>query len=171
MTTDSLALQFNDNHLQTTKFSVTIEGLPFASYFCQELTIPGVSTSEAQVPSPYSDYFFSGDKLVYDYLTLTFIVDEDLRVWEETFNWLNGITYPLDSTQYAKQEAKGIYHDAIVILNTNNNSENVRFKFRNCHPVSLGPMSLSFKGNALNPIIADLTLRYDTYIIERIATT
>lgn len=169
MTIDNTTLlyNFNDNFLQATKFSVVIEGLPYLSYFCQTLIIPGVSTSEVDVPTPYSDYFVTGDKLQYDYLTFTFLVDEDLRVWEESFNWLQGITYPLDSNQYAKQKQKGTYHDATVIIHTNSNLDNLVFKFANCHPVSLGPLSLDFSSNADNVIVADLTLRYDYFTIER----
>lgn len=170
MTIDSTItqLQFNDNFLQETKFSVTITNLPFATYFCQELKIPGVSTSEIPIENPFSRVYRAGDHLEYDYFTMSFLVDEDLVTWEETYNWLKGITFPHDFEEYRKQKAAGIYHDAIVTLHTNTNLDNVRFKFTNCAPVALSEMRLTYAGDAKQRIICELTLRYDTFIFERL---
>jgi len=167
MQNDNLLLNFNDNFLQETKFSVTIQGLPYLSYFSNSLTIPGVSTSSAQLSTPYSDIKLGGDKLEYDYLSFTFLLDEDLRVWEESYKWLCGVTYPHDATEYANQSKAGVYHDAIVAFNTNNNLENIRFQFKNCSPVSLSGIDMTFTGNAMNVLTSQMVLAYDNFTIER----
>lgn len=168
MTTNSRLLPANTNQFQTTKFTFIIPELPFASYFCQSATFPGVSTSEVLVPTPFSETYRHGDKLIYDPLVITFIVDEDLRNWEETYNWPRGLTYPHRFPEYQYQKKKGLYYDGTLTINKNSNLPNIRFKFTNVHPTSLGPFTVATTDDANMIVIADLTLRYDLFEVERI---
>ena len=61
-----------------------------------------------------------------------------------------------------------IYHDAILTINTNANIPNVRVKFHNCHPISLGSVRFSVSETADTIITSDVTFRYDYFDFERI---
>lgn len=171
MTIDNttLLLNFNDNFLQETKFSITMANMPYLSYFTNDLVLPGVSTNYATISTPYSDVKLAGDKLMYDELNFTFLLDEDLKVYEETYNWICGVTYPQNDTQYANQKKTGIYHDAIVTFNTNNNLENIKLTFKNCSPISLSGVNMTFTGNAERALTAELVLSYDNYTFSRVS--
>ena len=84
----------NSSFLQPNKFTFSFPTLPFLKYFCQTVNIPGVSTSPVTVDNPFSNTYRHGDKLMYDQMNLSVIVDEDIRVWEETYNWLLALTFP-----------------------------------------------------------------------------
>lgn len=171
MTTNSRLIPTNTNNLQTNKFTFIIPTLPFASYFCQSITFPGVSTSEVPVETPFSVTFRHGDKLIYDPLTITFLVDEDMRNWEETYNWMKGLTFPNNGREYTQQKKKGLYSDGILTVNKNSQTTNIRFKFKNCHPTSMGPITFATTDDAGMIPVADLTIRYDTFEIERLNLT
>jgi hypothetical protein len=163
----------NTSILQPTKFTFIIPDLPFAKYFCQSATLPGVSTSPVNIETPFSAIYYHGDKLVYDAFSINAIVDEELRVWEETYNWLTSLTKPEKWSQYAKFEKsskapRNLYYDGILTINTNANNPNLRVKFRNCHPVSLGAIQFSTSDNAGTIPTADITFRYDSFEIERL---
>lgn len=159
----------NTSFLQTTKFTFMVPNLPFLKYFAQTVNLPGISTTEATVPTLFSDTFRYGDKLNYDPITVTFLVDEDLRVWEETYQWMVSLTKPTQFGQYAAKFPDK-YYDAILTTNTNANNPNVRFKFRNCHPVTLGSIQLATTDTADLTPVCDVTFRYDYFEIERINT-
>ena len=159
----------NSNFVQTTKFTFIVPNLPFAKYFCQSVTWPSVATSEVSIPTPFSDTYRHGDKLVYDPLSISFLVDEDLRVWEETYNWLKSLTNPINFRNYVRNTPdKNAYYDGILTVNTNSNLPNLRMKFYNCHPVSLSGIQFSTTSSADETPTADLTLRYDYFEIERL---
>lgn len=172
MTDNSLLTRIpdNTNFVQTTKFTFVVPSLPFARYFCQTVSWPTVSTSEVNIPTPFSDTFRHGDKLSYDPLGITFLIDEDLRVWEETYNWIKSLTFPINFKNYVKNIPgnKEPYYDGILTINTNSNIPNLRLKFFNCHPVSLGGIQFSTMSSADETPTADLTLRYDYFEIERL---
>lgn len=160
----------NTSFLQPTRFSFLFPELPFLRYFCQSVSIPGVSTNAVSVETPFSNTFRHGDKLNYDGLNITAIIDEDIRVWEETYNWLVALTFPKNFTEYIRfyDDKKSPYHDGVLTINTNANIPNIRAKFTNCHPVSLGGINFDTKLDASTVITADISFRYDVFEITRL---
>lgn len=156
----------NTNTLDTTRFVFTIPSLPFANFFCQTVNIPGVSTSPVMVPTPFSETWRHGDKAVFDQLTLTFLVDEELRTWEETYIWLATLTFPQKFKQFAPR-FKEKYYDGILTINSNSNVPLLRIKYFNCHPISLGTVQLATTDTPDLTPIADLTLQFDYFEFER----
>lgn len=172
MTTETFITRTPENTslLQATKYTFTVPNLPFAKYFCQSVTMPGVATGAVPVSNPFSDVFRHGVKLSYEELSITFIVDEDLRVWEETYNWLRGVALPTKFQEYVKHydSRNPIYYDGILTVNTNANLPNVRFKFKDCHPTNLSGITFNTSDSADNTITAELRIRYDYFEIERL---
>ena len=159
----------NLSFLQTTKYSFIIPDLPYARYFCQTVNLPGASTSEVSIETPFSTTYRHGDKLQFEQLVMTAIIDEDLRVWEESFKWLVSLTYPHQFPEYVKNlKNKVPYYDGILTLNTNANLPNMRIKFFNCHPVSIGGIQFNTSDSADTTPTFDITFRYDTFEIERL---
>ena len=160
----------NTSILQSTKFTFLIPELPFARYFCQTVSLPGVSTSEVIVSSPFSNTYRHGDKLNYDVFSINAIVDEDLRVWEETYKWLVALTKPTKFGEYGKTSFGDgrLYFDGILTINTNANNPNLRIKFKNCHPTSLGAINFNTSENAETIPTADINFRYDQFEIVRL---
>ena len=171
MTTKTIArIPDNTNFLQTTKYTFVIANLPFARYFCQNVNLPGVTSNEIEVPNPFSSTYRHPTKMSFEAFTITFLVDEDLKVWEETFKWIVSLTRPESYSQYIKsfnREASP-YQDGILTINTNANLSNIRIKFRNVFPVSLGGIQFSTMNSADTTPTADVTFRYDIFDIERL---
>lgn len=157
----------NTSFLQTTRFTFIIPKLPFLKYFCQTVLLPGVSTTEVTVATPFADTYRHGDKLTFDPLSVTTLVDEDLRVFEETYQWLAFLTKPEKFNMY-KEKFSEKYYDGILTVNTNANLPNIRVKFRNCHPVTLGSVQFATTDTADITPVFDVTFRYDIYQIDRL---
>jgi len=161
----------NTSILQLTKFTFIIPEMPFLKYFCQGVTIPSVSTTEIPVETPFLTTYRHGERLRYDPLTITAIIDEDLRIWEETYKWLVGLTRPESPSQYirkSRNDKAPLYFDGYLTSLTNANNPNLRFKFLDCHPVSIGNIQFDTKIDADVIPTADFTFRFDSYEIERL---
>ena len=161
----------NSSILQLTRFTFLIPDKPYLKYFCQTVSIPTVSTTPVAVPTQFSNTYRHGDKLDFEALTITAIVDEDMRIWEETYNWLKGLTRPSSSTEYLRKglyDKTPLYFDGYLTVNTNANNPNIRFKFHNCHPISLGSIDFDTKTNADNIPTCNIQFRYDLFEVERV---
>ena len=93
----------NSSILQLTRFTFIIPDKPFLKYFCQTVSLPSVTTGEVTVPTPFSNTYRHGDKLTYEPLTITAMVDEDMKVWQETYNWLSSLTRPQSFEKYPRK--------------------------------------------------------------------
>ena len=166
------SLPYNTSLLQSTKFTFFIGDHPYLRYFCQTMSLPGISTGAVAIPTPFSTTWRHGDKLVFEPFSVTVLVDEDLRVWEETYNWMKGLTRPASYCQYTHhpKEAKDppLYYDGILTIITNSNRPNMRLKFHNCHPVELGAVNFDTKVDADSVPTCDIKFQYDLYEIERL---
>lgn len=173
MTTQSLLTRIPENtsFIQSAKFTFVFPKLPFLRYYCQAVQLPGVSTSAVQISNPFADTYRNGDKLVYEPFTITCLLDEDIRVWEETYDWLTAMTKPQNFEQYGRffEGRKLPYYDGVLTINTNSNINNIRILFKECHPVSLSNIPFDTRVNADRTYTVDIGFRYDYFTIERLA--
>jgi len=161
--TTRLYQPINDNILQLSKFSIIIPNLKTSQYYCQDVTFPGVSTTAAEVPTPFVSTYRHGDKLTYEVLGVTIICDEDMRAWEEIYNWFRSFTFPHEFPEY-----KGTsYQDITLIPHKNSNLANFKVKYIDCHPTSLSGLRFSTKTGPEQIPTFDISIRYDTFFIER----
>ena len=84
-----------------TQFRFLINQLPKVEYFTTEANIPGITLGDGVMNTPLKDIPILGDKLTYDDLSISFIVDENLENYIEMHNWLTGIGFPKDRSQFS----------------------------------------------------------------------
>lgn len=169
---------------QSTKFKLSFTRLPYVTYFCSSVNIPGISSTPTQQATPFSDLPVPGDKIVYDTLDISFLIDEDYRSWFTIHDWVRGFTFPtsfeeyrnlgLNNTSYPQNKAIALssenpqYSDAILTIYTNKNNPNIRIKFRDCFPVSLSSVKFSAQENADVILNGDASFKFAYYDIERV---
>lgn len=168
----------NPNPLQVNKYLLTFMRCPNLQYFCQSLTVPGISKSEIQRTTPFVDTYVPGEKAIYDLLNITFIVDEELKAWLEIHDWIRAMTFPENFQEYrdlsklnklvgALQE-KPQYSDGSLILLSSNNIPYYEFKFYGMFPTSISSFIMNSSDSPDNIITADATFRYSYYDIKKL---
>ena len=104
----------NTSILQTTRYTFVIPNLPFAKYFCQSINLPGVTSNEIEVATPYSSTYRHPTKMSFEPFSISFLIDEDLRVWEETYKWIVSLTRPESGKQYIKSKDKERFNTHVL---------------------------------------------------------
>ena len=73
-------VDINKSILNKNNFKLLIQKVPTVEYFVQTVTIPGVTFEETVLPVGVGvDAYFHGDKVSFDTLNVSFLVDEDLK--------------------------------------------------------------------------------------------
>ena len=165
MTTETSPLNRQPTKLDyssPTQFRFLINQLPKVQYFTVAANVPGLSLNETTYNTPLKDIPLIGEKLNYDDLTITFIVDENLENYIEMHTWLTSIGFPKDRSQFkdfrsttsnmsttTRGESKDIgdvrastpelamTSDAVMTILTNKNNPVVECRFKDVFPVSL----------------------------------
>jgi len=167
----------NINLLAPNKFKLNFSRVTNMQYFCQSVSIPGISISEAYQPTPFVDLYSPGEKAIYDLLVVTFLVDEQLLGWKEIHDWIRGMSFPEKFEEYQNlsrqnkfqsNEKKPQYSDGTLTILSAANNDTMRFKFYDLFPVSLSSFILNTQDTPENIITADATFRYKYYDIEKV---
>lgn len=167
----------NPNLLQPNKFQMNFSRLPNMQYFCQSVTVPGISMSEAIQPTPFIDVYAPGEKAIYDLLTVTFMVDEDLKSWLEIHDWIRAMTFPENFEEYNQlgrlsrnisNPEKPQYSDGSLTILSSANNPIYRFKFYDLFPISLSTFVMNSQDTPDNIITADVTFRFTYFDVEKV---
>ena len=173
-----------------TQWRLAFNRLPKTTWFCTAANVPGITLGEAQYPTPMSDMFVTGDKLTFETLNITFLVDEELQNYRELWDWIVGIGSPVNHSQWETTLSKGdgairsfatpdadprtkstyeesnLYSDATLIVYNSKNMAKVDVKFKNMFPTSLSSLEYSQDLTDVEYFKASATFRYLYYEFE-----
>ena len=172
MPTLSCPIPSNLNPLQSNGFMFEINKLPSVSFFCQEANLPGLTLPPLEVSSPFVDYPVPGEKLVFDDLQITFLIDENMENFLAIYNWMVGLGFPklhqqykefINSNQINPNELVAGYSDGVLqILNSSNNPIRTA-TFRDLFPTSLQSLQLQSTTNETTYLAGNATFKYTLY--------
>src|SRR6056300_584604 len=168
----------NPNFLQPNKYILNFSRMPNMQYFCQSVSVPGISMSETPQMTPFVDIFAPGDKAIYDLLNITFLIDEQMGSWLEIHDWIRAMTFPEDYEDYRSlgklnkaitrtQTKTPQYSDATLTLLSSSNQPYIKFKFYDVFPTTLSTFIMSTSDNPDTLLTADATFRYTYFDIEK----
>lgn len=166
----------NTNTLVTNKFQISFTRLPNLTYFCQTINLPGISLGEIARPTPFVELYHPDDKLIYETLNFSFVVDEDLRTWLEIHNWMRAMTFPEKFSEYenlpklnkfAKKDFPQ-YSDATLQILTSKYNINYNIKYYDCFPTSLSGINFSSMDTPENTPTSDVTFRFSYFDIVKV---
>ena len=173
-----------------TQWRLAFNRIPKTTWFCTAANVPGITLGEAQYPTPMSDMFVTGDKLTFETLNITFLVDEELQNYRELWDWIVGIGSPVKHSQWSTVLAKGdgaikqfgtgdadprtkttyeesnLYSDSTLIVYNSKNIAKVDIKFKNMFPTSLSSLEYSQDSTDVEYFKASATFRYLYYEFE-----
>jgi hypothetical protein len=166
----------NKNFLSPIGFQFSIQKLPHVTYFCTNATIPAVTMGQIEtVENPFIRLPVPGDKLSFGDFSVRFRIDEDLKNYQEIYDWLVSLGYPDNFDQTPRQQRAGIqpgktvYSDASLIITTNQYKPNVNVKFIDLYPTSISGVDFTVEETDVNYLLADVTFRYRKFELSTIA--
>ena len=160
------------NILGNNNFHFEIFELPVVSLFAQEFSVPGTSLGRAQFPNPNVDFNHPGEKMVFEDLVITFLVDEYMQNYMEIFNWMAFLGFPKTSRQFKfLKEDKTPYKeksDIILTATTNKFNAHHEIHFVDCFPTDLSPIDFTNAEDTVSPVQATVTFDYSYYYFRNI---
>jgi len=140
-----------------------------------------------------------GDKLDYDTLNISFLVDENLENYREIHGWMTGLGFPKDYSQYRTLQSAGtdryptttnetysseigvtskntpddggLYSDATLFVLTSKNNANIEIRFRDIYPISLSGLDYNQQATDVDYLTASVTFQYKIYEFANISAS
>lgn len=158
------------NQLEAKSIQLIIERTPNVNYFCTSASVPGITATAARQPSPFVDVKVTGDKLVFQPLIVNCIIDEDMRNWQEIFDWLVSYGHPTDFNEYRDNSVTRnnqylTKKSGATLLIPNNKYNNYHeYQFVDLFPIDISDVVFDVQISETPISIMTLTFEYSYYI-------
>ena len=173
----------NRNYLAPTGFQFNVSRAPKVTYFGNQVNIPSLTLGIANQPSYLKDIPRPGEKIDFEDLTLTFLVDEDLSNYMEIQNWIRGIGFPESLDQIydfqqddtltvmnkaLRNQGINLYSDGSLLILNNVNLPKFKVTFDGMFPYFLSTLSFDATQSDLEYFTAQVSFKYNIYNIVTI---
>jgi hypothetical protein len=159
-------LSTNKNYLQPTGFRVVIsrENYPNIEYFAQSVTHPGVSIPPVELATfNIRTVPLAGDKLAYDELLLTLILDEDMESYKEMYTWLERMS--LEGQVNNTGTGVPTFADITLSVLTSHNNQGTQFRYKDCLPTNVSSIQFNAAAGDVSYITFDAGFRFTKFEI------
>ena len=155
------------NNLQSNSFTMTIERIPQTIFRVTKCSVPSVQIPPPEVAHPGAPQYFPGSVTVFDSLTIEFLIDEDLKNYEEMFNWITQQRFLSDVVPNLDGGPPLVSDGAIITMN-NNSAPNKVFSFKNLFPVSLGSLNFDTTVDQPTSVVCEAEFRFSYFVMKNV---
>ena len=171
----------NRNYMSPVGFKLILTKTPKVDFLCQSANIPQISMGTAIQPTYLKDIPVPGDKVLYDDLTVSFLVDEKMENYLAIHKWITGLGYPESIGQYNQLKKDDNrtnsrvsdagdplyfqYSDATLQVLNSNYKPSVLINFKDAFPISLSTLDFDVTSRDYNYFTAQVTFKYTIYNI------
>ena len=177
------------DYASPTQFRFGIHQLPKVEFFTVSANLPGISAGTATHATPFKDIPIMGEKLEYENLSISFIVDEYLENYISLHNWMIGYGFPKSREQFrtfrdvtsntpadggtssvdiigSATSDKAMYSDAFLQILSNKNNPILEVNFENTFPISLSALDFTQTATDVEYLVATAEFAYQIYEIK-----
>lgn len=145
------------NFLSPSRFIMVVDTPDFStvSYHLQTVEIPTVSVQRVEAPWMQHQPSLTGDRVIFDPLTVRFIIDENLENYSKLFDWILETVHENSQSKMKK--------DLSLLIYNNSNNLNKTIQFIGAFPVSLSPVEFSSTNTDTQFLFSDVEFSIDSY--------
>ena len=171
----------NRNYMSPLGFKLIITKTPKVDFLCQSANIPQISMGTAVQPSYLKDIPVPGDKVLYDDLSIRFLVDEKMENYLAIYKWITGLGYPESLGQYDQLRKDDIrtdrrigddgdpryfeFSDATLQILNSNYRPSLLINFIDAFPISLSTLEFDVSQRDYSFFTASVTFKYTIFNI------
>ena len=171
----------NRNYMSPVGFKLILTKTPKVDFLCQSANIPQISMGTAIQPSYLKDIPVPGDKVLYDDLTVRFLVDEKMENYLAIYKWITGLGYPESLGQFKQLKTNDIrtnasasddgdpryfeFSDATLQILNSNYKPSVLVNFKDAFPTSLSTLEFDVADRDYSYFTANVTFKYTIFNI------
>jgi len=149
-------IPYNNSH-----FKFVNKSFPEVEFACTSVSIPSITSSATTQVSRYSDIKHPGDKLTFSPLELTFLVDEELKNYQEIASYLIN----LKDTEYA--DLKHSISDSKILIHNSSHKLTGTYTFKDSFPTDLSALELTSTESGITYPTATVTFEYTSFDFVR----
>jgi hypothetical protein len=165
----------NLNYLSNISFRLSIEDTPHLTWFCQSVTVPGVSVNTVDVVTPFVNIPYAGGSVSFEELSVTFMVDEHLKNWIEIYDRVIALGLAEGHEKYRLLKSSsdltprgGTVSTIVLTVLTSGMNPQIEFHFNEAFPISISSLEFNSSSTDVEYFTATAGFRYTNYEIKNL---
>jgi len=173
----------NKNFLSPLGYKFSIKKTPTMNWFIQSVVLPSIQLNRTTMPTPFIQLPIPGDHLEFGDLQITFRVDEDMNNYLELYNWMKGLGFPDNYSQYKNiaPQSRGplsgnadtltgdsIYSDATLLILSSQMNPITEITFVDVFPVNLSPLTFNSQYTDVQYVESTVTFTHRKFDIKQL---
>ncbi len=154
---------FDQNNLSLLNFKFKLSRTPEIEFRAQTVDLPSMQLGTAYAPTPLGIRMPQPGNITYDDLRITFLVGEEMKDYQEIFNWMVALGHPDSTDQY-----KDIRSDCSVVILDSNLNSNINIRFTDVYPVNLTGINFDTTLSQTQYATASVTFKFLRWYIENL---
>lgn len=164
------------NFLSVIGFKFVLERCPKVDFYCNAANLPSITLGVAEQPSYLRNIPVPGDKIQFEDLQISFMVDEHMENYLEIYDWITGLGFPESIDQYIQlgddkklapeNDPDDHFNErsdaTLMILNSDYNTS-VKVKFRDLFPIELSGIPFDAKAEQQEYYTATARFKYTMF--------
>ena len=164
------------NFLSVIGFKFVLERCPKVDFYCNAANLPSITLGVAEQPSYLRNIPVPGDKIQFEDLQISFMVDEHMENYLEIYDWITGLGFPESIDQYIQlgddkklapeNDPNDNFNErsdaTLMILNSDYNTS-VKVKFRDLFPMELSGIPFDAKAEQQEYYTATARFKYTMF--------
>ena len=164
----------NRNFLSLVGFKFVLNRCPKVDFLCNSANLPSITLGVAEQANYLRNIPVPGDKLQYDDLRITFMVDEDMENYLQLYQWMTSLGYPESINQYSEllnnkievddpNDPSNERSDATIQVLSSNYNPTVSIKFKDVFPYQLTGVPFNATADEQAYYTAEAAFKYTLY--------
>ena len=161
-----------NNFLNPQNFKFLLKRAPNLEFFVQGISLPGLHLPSIDISNQFVPIKGSNTHMSYDPLMVKFKIDENMRNYDEIYDWICKRGFPSTYDQYRSinQEkptsGKWIYSDISIIIENSNHQGIAEYQIIDAFPTSLSSIELNTTDNNVQFISATATFEFTRMLFD-----
>jgi len=176
-------LPSNKNFLSPLGFTFSIKKCPNVNFFVQSAAVPSIGLGQADVQTPFVKLPLPGDHIDFGTFSLAFRIDEDMKNYQEVYDWIIALGFPDNFDQHnaiatargkfgglvtSPTSGDGIYSDASLIVLNSVRAPIIEFQFKDLYPIQISEIMFDTKSTDVDYVECSVTFAYRSFTLNRL---
>ena len=157
----------NANYLQPNGYKFVVDRQRFKNieFFAQVVNHPSLSIPNVDVPFRRAPVSLPGDTASFSELSVDVIIDEEMKVYEELYNWMTSmLSYKMQpELANSRRPDYKLNYDMTLSILTSQNNANRRIRYKDAFPTMLGNVAFTTTTSDIQYIVMPVTFSFSTF--------
>ena len=168
---DSRLCEVNQKYLQRNGYQLIIPKFPYTEFHATNFNFPSIILPTASFENPFLKAPLAGEKMVYEPMTINFLVDEEMRNYKEIHKWMSSISFDTDNKKFTTYEGRTEYQPLgeqdikVAILSAKGNPKEY-ITFYDAIPTMLSGFDMSQQDASTEYVMASVSFEFTSFAFD-----